>query len=315
MGEYVETAWRGVGEREKSEYNSFGPWVQEIQGASDLPPRFDPQWDELKTAVLIAKVPYHVERRDALPGSDLYEHLLAVEPEALVLLSLQGGSVARRELGYGRIASISLVSALLDGHLVVEDAEGESLELRFNTVSAKLMRKVIDLVRDRCRASSGRPEDSGRTLGPDLAAAPGESDTLYANLLVEFRSREAPVSLLAYQGACRLKARDAGRPLGRRVLDELRRRYLDSVMLLEARSELIFVRRSTEIRRRKPRGYRYEIAWLPFSSIKDLRLEERTLPNDAVVSVLHLSASTREHELYFEAPPEEARARLAAILG
>jgi hypothetical protein len=316
MDDYVEVAVRSVGEREKREYNSFGPWVQEIKDLDDLPPRFDSYRDELRSAVFLAKVPYHVERREALPGSDLYEHLLAILPDALALFSLQGGSILRRDLRYGRIASISLVSVLLDGLLVVEDADGLGLELHFNTVSAKLVRNIVDLVRARCRDSKGRAEDSGRIPGPDLAADPGEDDVLYANLLAELRSREAPLSLLAYQDPCRLKTRGTERrSLGRRLLDELRRYYLGSVMLLEAQSELIIVRDSTEMRRRKFRGYRYEIAWLPFSSVKGARLEERTLPNEAVASVLHLSASSREYEFYFVAPPEPAVKRLAALAG
>ena len=84
--EYVAEPRRPAGERERREYDAFGPWMQRVRRAEELPPRFDAFWPELSAAEAVAKVPYRVERRKALPGSDLYERVLGLCPEGLVLL-------------------------------------------------------------------------------------------------------------------------------------------------------------------------------------------------------------------------------------
>jgi hypothetical protein len=311
--DYVPKAVRGVGERERREYDAFGPWVMEVKESQELPPSFDPYWNELRSAAIVAKVPYHVERRDALPGSELYEHLIAVGSEALTLLSIKAGSAQRRNLDYARVSSISLVSSLLDGHLVIGDASGQSLELGFNTVSEKLVRAVIDRIRPRCLAPGRRTKAA--LPGPDLVLPPGEDDSLFMNKLAEFRSTEAPVALLAYQEPCRVKLRDpeALSPV-LRALATLRRRYFDSVMLLETTSELILLRESDGLRRRKARGHRYEITWLPLASLKGVAVEELAVSRGAFASIVHLSVVGHEYALYFAAPPDSAVTRLEALV-
>jgi hypothetical protein len=312
---YAAKAVRGVGEREIREYDGFGPWALRIEEANDLPPRFDPYWGELRSASIVAKLPYHVERREALPGSELYEHLVAVGDEGLVLLSLKGASIQRRELGFGQLASISLVSALLDGHLILEEFGGRSIDLGYNTVSEKLIQEIVDQVRRRCFLSGLRAGEAELRPGPDLVAPPDDGDILFKNLLAGLRSRESPLSLIAYQASSRLRPREEeGRSIARRVLDGLHRRYFCSVMLLEASSELILVRDSTGMRRRKARGYRYEVTWLPLAGLDGARIEERSVSKGSFESVLRLSASGRELELSFARPPEEGLARLGTIV-
>lgn len=218
--EYCLAIRRPVGAREVEEYNASGPWIQAVKSASDLPPRFDPYWGELSRAARIVKVPYRVERRE----------VFAIGPDGLILLSVEGDSVSRRDFGYGRIAAISLVSELLDGHLVFEGSDGgRGLELGFNTVSSPLVMELVEAAREKAVAAGGAFDFVGPSPGPDIARAPGEEDMLSANLFAEFREREGDLSLVAYQGACVFVSplEAAGRSLGRRLVDKLRRFYLD----------------------------------------------------------------------------------------
>lgn len=316
--EYCLAIRRPVGAREVEEYNAFGPWLQAVTKASDLPPRFDPYWTELSKAASIVKLPYRVERREAFAGSDLYKQVFAVGPESLLLLSVDGDSVSRRDLGYGRVATISLVSQLLDSHLLFEEAGGGSgLELGFNTVSSPLVMDIVDLARRRVvSAGPGAARRPGFGPGPDLARAPGKEDMLSANLLADFRAREGELSIVAYQGSRVFvsPAEGEGRSLGRRLANKLRRLYLDPEMLLEGPAELILLRRSRDPRRRKnARGYGYAITWLPLSSLRGVGLEPRKLENGAHAVVLRLASTGSDYELYFVSAPEEAVQRLAAI--
>lgn len=318
--EYCLAIRRPVGAREVEEYNAFGPWIQAVKKASDLPPRFDPYWAELSSAVFVVKVPYHVERREAFAGSDLYKQVFAIGADGLILLGVEGGSVSRRDLGYGRIAAISLVTQLLDGRLLFEESGGGSgLELCFNTVSSPLAMDLVDAARQKA-AAAGRAANSTvtpRSPGPDLARAPGEEDMLSVNLLAELREREGDLSLVAYQGACVFVSSHeaAERSLGKRLVDRLRRFYIDPVLLLEGHSELVLLHRSRDPRRRKnARGYGYAITWLPFSSIKAVSLEPRRLENSAQATVLRLASTGRDYELYFASSPEGVLPRLEALV-
>jgi hypothetical protein len=317
--EYCLAIRRPVGAREVEEYNAFGPWIHVVEKASDLPPRFDPYWAELAKAAHVFKVPYCVERREAFAGSDLYKQVFAIGADGLILLGVEGGSVSRRDLGYDRIAAISLVSLLLDGRLLFEESGGGSgLELGFNTVSSPLVMDLVDAVRENAAAASRAADSSSapHSPGPDLARAPGEEDMLSVNLLAEFREREKGLSLLAYQGACVFvsPSEAAGRSLIRRLGDKLHRFYSDPVMLLEGPSELVLLRRSCDPRRRKnARSYGYVITWLPFSSLKGIRFEPRRLENSAQATVLCLSSTGCDYELYFASPPEGVLPRLEAL--
>jgi hypothetical protein len=316
--EYCLAIRRPVGSREVEEYNAFGPWVQAVKKVSDLPPRFDPYWAELSNATRIVKVPYRVERREAFAGSDLYKQVFAIGPDGLILLSVEGDSVSRRDFGYGRIAAISLVSQLLDGHLVFEDSGGGcGLELGFNTVSSLLVMDLVDRARENMTAAGRAATSAPHSIGPDLARAPGKEDMLSANLLAEFRAREGALSIVAYQGACVFVSppEAEGRSLGRRLIDKLRRFYIDPVMLLEGHSELILLRRSDDPRRRKnARGYGYAITWLPFTSLLGVGLEPRRFENGAQVTVLRLASAGRDYEVFFASAPEGSLPRLKALV-
>jgi hypothetical protein len=312
--DYKAAAVREVGDRERNEYNTFGPWVQEVKSADDLPPRFDTYWEQLRSAARLLKVPYHVERREALPGSNLYEHVIAFVNDGIILVSIEGDSTVRRDLGYARVSSISLSIELLDGRLVFREAGGPGIKLHFNAVSEPLAREIVDLVRARCQAAANGWGAEGLTPGSDLVSPPGKADAFFSNLLAEFHAHDSASALLAYQGPSPIESLGGGsRSLGQRLWALFRRAYLSSAMILQARAELILVRASREIRRKKTGGYWYETLWLPFSSLRGAKLEPRTLENGGRVFVLFIEASDGEYDFNFASPPDAAYSRLKQL--
>jgi hypothetical protein len=314
--EYVALSVREVGERERNEYNAFGPWIQEIKGAEDMPPRFDSYWDQCREAARVIKVPYHVERREALPGSNLYEHVMAFGNDGIMLISIEGDSTVRRDLAYSRLSSVSLSIELLDGRLAFREAGGPGVKLHFNAVSEPLAREFVDLVRSRCQALSPVRSGEGRMPGPDLVAPPGKNDVFFSNLFREFHSRDSASSLLAYQCPSTIQSlAGKNRSLGQRLLALFRGAYLSSSMILQTRAELILVRASREVGRKKSGSYWYETLWLPQSSLRGAKLETRSLGNGGVISVLFIESSDGEYEFNFSEPPALAYARLKELAG
>lgn len=291
--------------------------MQPVRLPEELPPRFDPYWPELSSAALVAKVPFGVERRAALPGSDLYERVLALCPGGLVFLRIDGEAIRRVELPYGSLSWVALTIDLLDAHLLFGGEDEGRLDLAFNAVSEPLAMEIVAAAL--ARLGSDAP---GIPRGPDLAAPPTEAeDFFFANFLSRQRSREPELSLLAYQRPCRVPGSPAQGAYSL-VRDALFPTWLDSAMLLELPGHLLAVRRGKSARR-GPKGFRVERGWIPTPQRRAPRLEELSLPNGGRVSVLDPGAGggavtggmCGELSLLFSEPPAAALGRLEALAG
>jgi hypothetical protein len=147
------------------EYDRFGPWALEISEDDPVPPQFAAHVSR-QDAILSVKVPRVIARRDAQPGMPLYDYLLSLYPEAMVVLERVGGSVAERTIEYDRIHHLSVSADLLRGrlHLAVP---GAPLTLPYNTVSREVMDRVVGLIRERYRrAPQAAPAELPATVVP-----------------------------------------------------------------------------------------------------------------------------------------------------
>jgi hypothetical protein len=313
--EYQARAVRPVGERERREYDAFGPWMQAVAAAGELPPLFDPYWNELSRARIIAKVPYHVERRDALPGSDLYVQVFALGERGFIFLRIDGGSISRQELPFERLSWLALVVGLLDARLVFGDAGGDRRELPFNAVSEPLAREIIDAARERLRASADPAREFRARGSGDLVSPPTfEADFHFANVMRILLAHEGEASLMAYQPPYRVPAgAERRRSLFGIVREAFRPTFLDSSMLLELPAELILVREGKGPRRGR-KGFCVETVWMPLSSLLAPAIEERQLPNGGIVSVLHVEARGGGREMALASLPEAALSRLEELV-
>jgi hypothetical protein len=305
--------WRpdsdGHTERQRAEYNGFGPWTFPVRAPEEMPPRFDPWYDEIKDSSLILKIPRDIERRSTRAGEDLYEGVLAVGKRGIVYLDATGSETRKRGVAFGEIAAIRRALELLSGELRFDLAGGEDLSVRFNAVSAPVIDYFVDLVRSGC-ADAG----SGLRFTPiEGSRGPSEENVLFQNLLRELRQRNPGLALAAYQPPCALAAR---RGEGRRGLAgaaaRLLRWHLDGSLLAVLPQELLVLVNGTGApRTRKTRGYRYEAVYIPSASFRGPVVESRTLANGARVHVLRLSCAGHDYELLFELDPSAALASLS----
>ena len=297
-----------VTERQKVEYDQFGPWTYPVMGAEEMPPRFDPWYEELKGSTLILKLPFDMDRRRAKAGDDLYESILAVGSRGIVHLSLSKGKILRRDISFGEIASIRRALELLSGRLRLDLAGGLAFSVFFNAVSSPFIDDFVDAVRGAC-ATGGE----GRLFSPaELTSGPPDEDALFQNLFRELRKRKPALALLLYQAPCCLESRKEG---GRRgiagLAARLQRWRLDGCLLAAAPSELIvLIRGSGTPRKSKNMGYRFETLYIPAQSFRGAAAEARTLANGARIHVLRLSSVGHDYELLVEREPSEVLASL-----
>lgn len=146
--------------RRTAEFDAFGPWVMEVRGPEDVPRLFRDHPLDVGAARLVLKVPRSIERRNANPDMDLYDHLLVLGRSALTVLSRRGEAYDLVEVPYARVAAVHTSVELLDGLLRVYDVAGVPpgglvVDVRYNGVSHDLISGLTGLLRAEVRAVVG----------------------------------------------------------------------------------------------------------------------------------------------------------------
>ena len=317
---YLATAVRPVGERERDEYDRFGPWVMRIASPVELPPAFDRYGSEVAASSIAVKIPFPVYRRDALAGSDLYERVLAVKESSLLVFDLEGGEARRRELHGEGIAALALFREILEARLIIQVAGGEGLVVHYNAVSMPLMQELVDVIRRGCagkgRAAASAASSALPSLGHDLCPPPMAESTFFRNLYQDQSAREPSMSLLSFQPDTRLGfGNGSGVPARLRALAAIRPLVFPSSMILELPDEILLIREGERPRVRSRRGYRYEHLWIRKDRLEEARIEERQARLALTYSALLIRAGGHLHELALAAEPAAALDRLVALPG
>ena len=143
-----------------SEYDRFGPWIDEVRTRDDVPRLFRDDPVDVAGARLVLKVPRNIARRDATPDMDLYDHLLVLEADALTVLSRRGGppdtlgGYDRVRVPLGQIVALRDVVTMLDGRLTVSTPAGDLLSVRYNGSARAAVARLVGELRG---AAADRP--------------------------------------------------------------------------------------------------------------------------------------------------------------
>lgn len=134
------------------EYDAFGPWVDPVRSAEEVPALYRDHPVDLAASRLVLKVPRDIARRDATPDMDLYDHLLVLGPDRFTALSRStvpaaGRRYDVREIPYDRVAAVQTSVDLLDGRLTVHALTGTPVPVRFSGASADVVEQLVDLLR------------------------------------------------------------------------------------------------------------------------------------------------------------------------
>ena len=136
------------------EYDRFGPWVIEISDEDPPPPLFVPHLTRTEEPLLSIKIPRKISRREAHPGMDLYDYVVSLYEEDMVVLERVEREVQARTIRYRDVKHLSMRDELLRGtvHLGVPD---KPYDLPYNTVSGEVMRRLVGLIRERYLEDAG----------------------------------------------------------------------------------------------------------------------------------------------------------------
>jgi hypothetical protein len=279
------------------EYHRFGPWAIEVTDEDPAPPLFRPYLTRSEPALLSIKIPRHVERRNARPGMDLYDYLVCLYEDGLVVMQRAGQQRGdRRRAGqersgdevrvetvrYQDVQYVAVGQDLLRGnvHLGLPD---RPFDLPYNTVSGDLMWRAVHLIRQR----SARPEahtiasrepravpDAGRETitGPDPQVGEDILSFYFDRLLADERRRSPDQRLLAAQATKAVADGDV-HPVRRLLFSIASKRLLESMHLTDGH-ELKIIDRGAIYAYRWQAIYGVRTTFVPLANLRGVRWHE-----------------------------------------
>ena len=177
-----------------TEYDAFGPWIYEIDEDHPLPRLFAPYVERPETYRMLFKVPRDIERRKATPDMDLYDYVIGVDDSGIRVWSRREKAVETAYLPFREIGGVRLYQWLLKGVCSIYGSE-ETITLPYNTVSADIFWKLLDMVRQTWPQEAALPCD----LQSDTGLAEEQVDIWLYNQMRDLRERGIPFASDAYQ--------------------------------------------------------------------------------------------------------------------
>jgi len=222
---YPEVDWRvAANPADLREYDAFGPWIEPIRAAEDMPRVFRSHYAEHAGARFLLKVPREEDRADLRPGMDLFAAVVAIHNEGVCVLRLDDGAVRTQVADWRQIVATTYRTELLVARWSLLLDDGTGIHLDHNSASGSGLKPATDYM----HACISAPSSPGWRV---KLAAVGVGDAFFAGTLNRLR-REVPppvVPIHAERGN-RLCLDERGRP-----------RLGNGVLVVDAPAELVIV--------------------------------------------------------------------------
>lgn len=244
-----------ISEKHRKEYDSFGPWILEIKNNENVPDLFMEDFVYDDTIELAFIVPRNVERRNTQPGVNLYDFLVAIYANSILILQRVDEHVESRELPRSGIIAVGQLFNLLHGELLIY-LLGETVIIPFNTVSETVINSAVNLLRRSRMIVPLEDVSTGVTENEEMS-------TLFQNLLRSAGMAES-LAFLAHQKKKWVTLRQS------HWYDCILKwvpRMVQESMFLAAQAELIIIQRVPHIMYYKNSSYGYTKTYIPFSNI------------------------------------------------
>ena len=265
-----------------SEYDAFGPWLYEIDDGHPMPPLFVPYVDQTKPYRMLFKIPRDIERRRATPDMDLYDYVAAANDDGVQIWSRREKTVETTRMSYRDITGIRLYQRLLHGVCTIY-GESARLRLPYNTVSADVMWRCADLVRQSYRGESG----IALRGDPDLRET--DIDIWLYNQMRDLRERGTDFSIDAYQPCWDDLRTD-------RRLPWKRKEEFAGTLYLHNGRELLLLR-SGKPEKKGEQTYSAEFTSIPWEALKGVSLENSPHHEHTLLARLCLPGTALQTEV------------------
>lgn len=273
---------------ERTDFDTFGPWIDVVRSDDDMPRLYRPHPVDFAQVRLVLKIPRNIDRRDASPTMDLYDHVLVVDDTAVTCLSRSQTGFTASTIKHREIAVLDDSVELLDGTFELHGTNGVSVRVPYNGSSRDRVRELSNAILELARGGSPRSTITTRRerIRPD-DLTPSDK-----GLISDFLTSTGPDS------AARLVAAHAGRRvLGRsrgvtRVVDRLIPTRLHGTIMAATATELIVHSRREGITRTTKPNHSERRRTLVLSRLTDVRIAPH--PRFEDVTETHLAFGERQ---------------------
>lgn len=223
------------------------------------------------------KIPRHIERRQARPGMDLYDYMLCLYADDMLILRRVEHEVRAETASYRDVQHLRISENLLRGRMRL-NLTGGAFDLPYNTVSRDVMVRLTDIIR----------EHYGRPGGPASATAIAKVDTdqlsfYFSGLLRAERASTSGMQLLAAQSNTAVATSETN-ALRRVLFGMASKTLLESMHLCDGR-ELKVVGRGGAFAYRWQSVYGHDVSYIPLSNLVRCAWQEDPR-NDAVTNLV-----------------------------
>ena len=267
------------------EFDAFGPWIFEICREHDLPPLFSGYSHLKKQALMMFKIPRHIERRKANPFMHLYDAVIAIFNDHVLMLYRIENSVSEQRVSFKELQAIEVTHCLLNGDLKLY-TNTKIYTINYNTVSQNVITKAVNLLRTQ------QNHAQYKSLLEPMQYDINTIEYLYVNLINDFKKNDKDAELVAYQPNINLPKPKGINGLFRRKPD------VQCSAFVSNKKEIVIIGRTSAFKKKDEVSYSYTYTYLSISQIKSAAIS--TYDSDSGISVLTLKTDRHSFSILFD---------------
>lgn len=250
----------------QTEYDAFGPWITIIKDDTAVPPQFSKEISLILNANYAFKIPRTIDRRDVNLGMPLYNSVIAVYDDKLILLAREESEIKTSTIFYNQIQYIQSLRNLLFGELLIV-SNNKEYAIHYNPLSHDIIEKLVSDLREKYYTKSAHIDME--TLDEHINV----QTPIFRNILLNDMANEE-VKLIEYQPFLEL-IRQKPSTLDF-LIDLYSKPVLQDSLFLTNGKELIILNREKEVKREKEIDYGYKKTFIPLDYITGLSLSTDT---------------------------------------
>ncbi len=263
----------------QKEYNAFGPWLIEVKDEEEIPQQFLSHRDKIMASDYCFKVPVKVDRHRLRPGMLMYNTVVCIYQDKLLILKASADSLTDYEIPYKEIRYITSSRELLDSHIII-GTDQKSFDIDYNAVSNDISCEVVMMLRERVFIDEAKIESS---IHMDISDVPEET---YRILTGGFTERET-LTLLGYQPKTRVTRHYAS--AAQSLINSYKKYNLQDLLLLANDKELICIDSVHEVRTEEEPDYSYRHTIIRLTDIERIEYVDEPMLEGVKNLVIHAS--------------------------
>lgn len=284
-----------------SEYDAFGPWVYEIDDKHPMPQNFRTHIDLATNAKMMIKIPVNEDRRKMRPEMILYDQVVCVYDNRLMLYRYVNGKIEVKQIDYAGIEAIETDMSLLKGIVRFYTTTG-IYSFGYNTVSEEVISKLMALLRARI---------STPVENPPLPCRTSEDDLTYFTMEIwkRIKKQDKNIQIVAYQPEMAIS--HAHQNLFMKIVGKFFSSLLPDALFMQNTRELVVISRAGKIGYSTNNHYNYSLSYFPLDQICSIKKESMhryknivkiTIETGRNISLFYVDKSNSEFEFINQLP-------------